>query len=79
MFTTEVFQNSDGQMVRLPEGFEFHSTEVAIRRQGDAVILEPIKSDTWPTGYFDRIRIDDPAFERPAQGAMPPAPKIEPS
>jgi len=25
----------------------------------------------WPTGFFDDIRIDDPAFVRPAQGEAP--------
>ena len=25
----------------------------------------------WPPGFFDEIRIDDPAFQRPAQGEAP--------
>ena len=25
----------------------------------------------WPLGFFDEIRIDDPAFQRPAQGEVP--------
>ena len=25
----------------------------------------------WPTGFFEEIRIDDPAFQRPAQGEAP--------
>ena len=76
MTSTQVFQNGDSQVVRLPTGFEFAEREVAIRRQGDAVILEPIKSDAWPPGFFDCIRIDDPAFVRPDQGAMPAAPRL---
>jgi hypothetical protein len=28
----------------------------------------------WPPGFFDSIRIDDPAFGRPEQGPVPPAP-----
>lgn len=76
MVTTEVLQNGDSQIVRLPAGFQFAGREVAIRRQGDAVILEPIHSATWPTDFFDRIRIDDPAFERPHQGTTPAAPRL---
>ena len=25
----------------------------------------------WPAGFFDEIRIDDPAFQRPVQGEVP--------
>ena len=50
---------------------------VSIRRQGESLVLQPIKSATWPLGFFDRVRIDDPAFARPAQGRVPPAPKRE--
>ena len=35
-------------------------------------VLEPIKSKTWPAGFFDAIHIADPAFSRPAQGQLPP-------
>ena len=34
-------------------------------------VLEPIKSKTWPVGFFDAIHIADPAFVRPAQGELP--------
>jgi len=77
MTTTEIFQTGDGQVVRLPQGFEFSASEVAIRRDGEAVILEPIKTGNWPEKFFDEIRIDDPAFRRPEQGAMPVAPEID--
>jgi hypothetical protein len=40
-------------------------------------LLEPIKSSQWPPGFFDRIRIDDPAFARLAQGELPPAPSLD--
>jgi virulence-associated protein VagC len=77
MTTIQIFQTGDGQVVRLPAGYEFASTEIAIRREGDAVILEPIKSGQWPENFFERIHIDDAAFRRPEQGAMPAAPEIE--
>ena len=76
MTTTHVFQDGNTQLVRLPSGFEFAANEIAIRREGDAVILEPIRSAVWPENFFESIRIDDPAFARPAQGNMPPAPDI---
>ena len=76
MMTTQILQNGDSQLVRLPSGFEFAEPEVGIRRDGEAVILEPIKSLTWPNDFFARIRIDDPAFVRPDQGMMPGAPRL---
>ena len=79
MTTTEVIRNGDAQLVRLPTGFEFAGNEVAIRREGDAVVIEPIKTSTWPPSFFDRIRIDDPAFVRPDQGSMPEPPRFESS
>ncbi len=78
MAITKVFQSGTGQAVQLPHGFEFATDEVAIRREGQAVIIEPIKSSGWPKDFFESIRIDDPAFERPPQGVMPPAPEIVP-
>jgi virulence-associated protein VagC len=79
MTTAHVFQNGDSQMVRLPVGFEFETSEVVIRREGDAVIFEPMKSRAWTKDFFEQIRILDPAFSRPDQGTMPDAPKIEPA
>jgi hypothetical protein len=34
----------------------------------------PSTSSAWPRGFFQDIRIDDPAFSRPDQGSMPPLP-----
>ncbi len=79
MTTTHVIQDGDTQVVRLPSGFGFATEEIAIRREGETVILEPLKPTVWPEGFFESIRIDDPAFTRPRQGIMPPTPEIEPS
>jgi virulence-associated protein VagC len=57
MKTTEVFQNGDSQVVQFPAGFQFTSDAAAIRRQGNAVILELIKSSNWFVGFFEWIRI----------------------
>ena len=39
----KLFQHGGSQAVRLPKAFRFEGTEVSVRRDGDAVILEPVK------------------------------------
>ena len=39
----KLFQHGGSQAVRLPKAFRFEGTEVTVRRDGDAVILEPVK------------------------------------
>ena len=73
----EIIHTDGTQAVKLPDGFHFAGDLVSIRRAGEAVILEPVKPATWPPGFFDRIRIDDPAFMRPEQGPVPPAPSLD--
>ena len=77
MKTVEIVETGKGQTINIPEEFRFHTPRVSIRREGDAVILEPEKSAVWPEHFFEQIRIDDPRFVRPQQGPMPPAPKLE--
>jgi virulence-associated protein VagC len=73
----ELLETSQGQAVPLPEEFRFATPTVSVRREGDAVILEPLKPTHWPERFFERIRIDDPAFVRPEQGVAPPAPSFD--
>ena len=77
MVTAEVVDVGGGQVVKLPQGFRLDSGTVSIRREGEAVILEPVKSQTWPEGFFEAIRIEDPRFVRPDQGRVPPVPSLE--
>jgi antitoxin VapB len=42
--TAKLFQHGGSQAVRLPKAFRFEGTEVSVRREGDAVILEPVKA-----------------------------------
>ena len=70
--TAKVFMNGRSQAVRLPKEFRFEGNEVAIRREGESVILEPVKPRRWPPGFFDAIAIADPAFVRPPRGEAPP-------
>ena len=48
--TAKVFMNNRSQAVRLPKEFQFATTEVFIRRQGDEVILSARPID-W-SGYL---------------------------
>jgi len=52
----KLFKNGRSQAVRLPKEFRFKGREVSIRREGDAVVLEPIKHRSWPRGYWERLR-----------------------
>lgn len=54
--TAKLFRNGRSQAVRLPKDFRFPGDEVRIRREGDAVILEPLQRKAWPRGYWDRLR-----------------------
>ncbi|MDV4182686.1 antitoxin [Rhizobium brockwellii] len=46
METAKIFWSGRSQAVLLPKEFRFDGDSVAIRRQGRAIILEPI-SDDW--------------------------------
>jgi virulence-associated protein VagC len=72
----EIVRAGGSHLVRLPEEFHLERDTVSIRRQGEAIVLEPVKRATWPPGFFDRVRIDDPAFARPSQGPVPSAPQL---
>ena len=43
--TAKVFMTGRSQAVRLPKEFRFESDEVRIRKEGNAVILEPLPED----------------------------------
>jgi virulence-associated protein VagC len=72
METATVTREGDHQTVLLPKGVHLPATTVYVRQSGTAVVLEPVRATNWPAGFFDSIRIDDPAFERPEQGELPP-------
>jgi antitoxin VapB len=76
METAKLFTTGGSQAVRLPRDFRFEGNEVLIRKEGKAVILEPKSKRGWPRAFFSRIRIADRSFKRPAQGSLPPAPKL---
>ncbi|HZP25277.1 MAG TPA: type II toxin-antitoxin system VapB family antitoxin [Terriglobales bacterium] len=51
--TAKIFRNGNSQAVRLPQEFRFPGNEVRIRREGDAVVLEPMITN--PREWFAAI------------------------
>lgn len=44
----KLFTHGGSQAVRLPKAFRFEGTEVIIRKDGERVILEPVRSRKFP-------------------------------
>jgi virulence-associated protein VagC len=72
METATVIVEGDRQTVRLPKSVHLPTPTVSVRREGEAVVLEPLRPAAWSEEFFDSIRIDDPAVVRPPQGQLPP-------
>ncbi len=51
----KLFWNGRSQAVRLPKAFRFEGDEVLIRKDGDAVVLEPVGKRQWPPGFWDWV------------------------
>ena len=49
----KVFQNNRSQAVRIPKEFQFSTSEVTIRKEGEDVILTP-RPKTWAE-YLDTV------------------------
>jgi virulence-associated protein VagC len=76
--TAEVIDIDGCQAVKLPAEFRLHGSSVLIRRAGNSIILEPTRpSRPFTPAFFEAIAVDDPAFERPDQGQLPPAPSFD--
>jgi antitoxin VapB len=59
MKRAKIFWSGRSQAVRLPKDFRFQGREVAIRRDGDAVILEPIAEDwAWLDSIANKLDED---------------------
>jgi hypothetical protein len=54
MATAKLFRNGRSQAFRLPKEFRFDGDAVSVRREGAAVILEPLRARVWPKGYWRR-------------------------
>ena len=67
--TAKIFWSGNSQAVRLPKEFRFEpgTEEVAIRREGEQIILEPVKAEEWPEDFWRAFEGMPEGFERPAQ------------
>jgi antitoxin VapB len=60
--TAKLFANGRSQAVRLPKEFRFEGEEVLIERQGDAVILRPMKKKKSWADVFAALDAFEPGF-----------------
>jgi len=75
--TAKLFRNGNSQAVRLPRQFRFKGDEVRIRRDGEAVILEPLVTNV--KEWLADIRRHPLSKDFMAEGReQPPAPDREP-
>ena len=75
--TAKLFTSGGSQAVRLPKEFRFDGSEVRIRRDGDRVVLEPVRPQpTFGPEFWARIdRLRDEAGEDfPDLPPQPPMP-----
>jgi virulence-associated protein VagC len=61
-----VFWSGRSQAVRLPKAFRLSTNEVAIRREGRSIVLEPIEIDRdekgWPQAWW-KLAGSEPEFD----------------
>ena len=68
MTHAKLFRHGGSQAVRLPKAFRFEGEEVTVRRDGDAVILEPVRimsprhAEEWDAFWASSMRIGDGDF-----------------
>ncbi len=59
----KLFWNGRSQAVRLPRPFRFEGGEVLIRKEGEAVVLEPVNRKTWPRGFWKWVERSEQQLE----------------
>jgi antitoxin VapB len=70
MNIAKIFWSGRSQAVRLPKEFRFEGGQVRIRREGDAVILEPLPQGwDWLAAVTGKL---DEDFERAVAEKTPP-------
>jgi antitoxin VapB len=70
----KLFKHGGSQAVRLPKEFRFEGDEVEVRRDGDKIVLTPIKrdlSDLWAKLDALNALCDEPFPDRPEQPPFP--------
>lgn len=64
--TVSIFRNNRNQAIRLPKEFEFQGvTELTIEKQGDTILLRPVRPD-WLSLAQEPLADADFLRERPA-------------
>ncbi len=65
----KIFWSGHSQAVRLPKAFRFpHGIEeVEVRRQGERLVLEPVRPQEWPESFWQAFGDMPEGFKRPAQ------------
>jgi antitoxin VapB len=79
MEVARIFWSGRSQAVRLPKEYRFQTTEVRIRRHGNAVILESVAEDwTWLDAIAGKLDEDfvRSTEEQPAQQERPEVDKF---
>lgn len=73
----KLFTHGGSQAVRLPKAFRFEGTEVSVRRDGEAVVLEPLagRRETWDELFS---RMDSLGAGRDFPESLPREPWPEP-
>ena len=70
--TAKLFWTGRSQAVRLPKAFRFEGDTVRIRRQGNAVVREPIAAPVDEWAWLDKFPAEfDPEFEKFALEEVP--------
>lgn len=54
-YIASLFMNGGSQAVRLPKDCRFEGDAVRVRKQGNAVILEPLEKRQWSPGFWERL------------------------
>jgi antitoxin VapB len=74
----KIFWSGRSQAVRLPKEFRFDSDEVTIRREGDAVVIEPVADDwAWLRKMPGYVDADFEAAVNEEAPTQPPDPSVE--
>ena len=55
----KLFKSGRSQAVRIPKEFRFEGTEVYIEKEGDRVILSPMRASTWREFFEDTATVSD--------------------
>lgn len=66
METAKIFRNGQSQAVRLPKKFRFEGNTVFIKKQGNAIVLLPLKN-SWESLFNSLDKFSDDFMDNRAQ------------